>query len=487
MSIRPNIVYIPLVRANAFIGIEQYNERKRAMYEEAVRLSVESLSKAYTKRTFDELEQDSSPNKKQRLNMEATSSICTLVRCNAVIGMDLLTKNWEESSACRDWSKPIGNDNLPKRKQRLNFEKPSTMKPVESTIYSKQILNDAFILDGSIAVSESDDSTSSTLVRCNAVIGMDLLTKNWEETSYNRDGSFAIIGKDNLRKRKQRLNFEKTSTIKPEESRTFSKRILNEAFILDGSIAVSEQNDSPKQKQRVNMETTSTSGTLVRYNAVIGMDLLTKNWKETSYSREWSFAVIKKDNFAKRKASETYYKRIFNDAFILDGSDSVSSQDQSPKKKRRLSIRTTSKTNPRTKTEESYTLVRCDAVIGMDLLTKNWQSISLNLPKRKQRLNIKKTSTMYYQAKVDEPSPLVRCNAVIGLDLLQNWEQCGEQSNKVSKTPNFTSSSNNKFVTSIALAKSRQKRLTMNHDKLMRMEEAIQEWNAHFGTKYTIL
>lgn len=98
-------------------------------------------------------------------------------------------------------------------------------------------------------------------------------------------------------------------------------------------------------------------------------------------------------------------------------------------------------------------LVRCDAVVGM--------ALDLSTKKRKSDA-----------ADNSEPVPKKR---------LLLWDK-----SKVKKSK-YAKSTTSSYETNINLEKSRQKQETMSMERFQRYEQAVQEWNAYFGTHYTLL
>lgn len=144
------VIYLPLVRANAFIGVEQYHERSQTIFEEAFRLRGKIDSERKSKNSFLEscglvqsdadVSQDHCPDEEQRLNIETTNDKAendegsyTLVRCDAVIGLDLLTKKRKRSS--ESTASSISLDSLPKR--RKLWDKTKTSKSADNPTLAK--------------------------------------------------------------------------------------------------------------------------------------------------------------------------------------------------------------------------------------------------------------------------------------------------------------------------------------------------------------
>lgn len=379
MCTSASVIYLPLVKANAFIGLEQFNERKRSIFEEAVRLSIKLSSTSNSKQSFDDSseldrpngvgDEDLSPQKKQRLTIATGNSKrkfeepSTLVRCNAIIGLELLSANVKQLNGVDRLNADFGSDR-PSKRRRRNIEPTSTKrKPDESF----------------------------PLYRCNQAIGPDLFSENWEQAIETT-----------------MLELPNSSFSFMNDSQSFTNAVIAKSKKMQLWNVVIGRESLSANKQRRIIEISSKKGpsTLVRCNAVVGPGLLQEN------------------------ANETTMLEITN--------------------------------TPPMNSSESFT---------NDVIAKS----------KKMKLPIADCNT-----KPEEPSTLVRCNAIIGLGLLpENWEQSdGTTTNELPASPPVD---NNATFTSAAIAKSRQMQRTLPIQRIIRMQEAIQEWNAYFGTQYTIL
>lgn len=372
MCTSASIIYLPLVKANAFIGLEQFNERKRSIFEEAVRLSL--------KRSFDDSTdldrsngvdvEDLSPNKKQRFDAANSKrkfeEPSTLVRCNAIIGLELLSANVKHMQGV---DRMNGSDR-PSKRRRRNIEPASTTD-------RKRTPNESF-----------------PLYRCNEAIGPDLFSENWEQAIETT-----------------MLELPTSSFSFMNDSQSFTNAVIAKSKKMKLWNVVIGRKRLPANKQRRSIARPSSkeSSTLVRCNAVIGPNLL-------------------------QKANETTMVEVTH--------------------------------FPPMYSSESFT----NAVIA--------KSKEMKLP------------TADCNTTPEEPSTLVRCNAVIGLGLLpENWEQSNETTTTElpASPPAGLSVDNNTTFTSAAIVKSRQMQRKLPIQRLIRMQEAIQEWNAYFGTQYTII
>lgn len=247
----------------------------------------------------------------------------------------------------------------------------------------------------------------------------------------------AFIGIDEFRERKRTIIED---AVRLNRKRSFASSTLDDAFI---------QNQLTGKKRCLSNGTSTTinekkksdeSSPLVRCQSVIGMELLTRNY-QTSPALRYKHEVRKEIRRPKQNI-----EKVLNTAIIYDD-------------------------------EPSSTLLRCKSVIGSELLSGE------KCPDEGV-LKSESASTADNHASDPSSSALVRCNSVMGFDLIS---ENGSQPGGAVLSPATPSLMGKNSFSTRYLAKSKQMATSMTRDRLMRMEKAIKEWNARFGTHYTLL
>lgn len=186
-------------------------------------------------------------------------------------------------------------------------------------------------------------------------------------------------------------------------------------------------------------------------------------------------------------------------------------------------------------TENGGQLAACNAVIGLDPLPVEQETFNNadNTGKKVRRLNNdeptdevdnstdnardsepstkstcrkRKRETDHSDNSTSEIGQLVACSSIIGLDLLGVETETSEEVDNVGRLHNsdlqenvncatdnktkvrkLDSNEKTKNLSNDMIAKSKQLSRAMPLVRLMKMEEAVKEWNNYFGTKYTLL
>lgn len=347
MCSKSSIIYLPLVKANAFIGLEQFHERTKTIIEDAVRLHKKRLADNDCSAAF------SGSVKKQRPNSLETSATdgktkleepYTLVRCNATVGLDIFGTKRNRSDY-----ESIGQQHSPNKKQRSNFEPTSTTN----------------LEDGSSNVRKS--SIKLKMIRKKARI---------EVVDLNR-------------------------SMHPAFEQSFCSE-LNE------------------QLECAAILTPCASTLLVRCTSFIG----TKNWLRSNDHLN--------NNIERKSQSSPNFETVLTtDTTVNEGDLLENHHNQQETQPNCETISTMNDTT--TITDTSAVVAQCDPVIDSEPL------------------------------QLSDDGENMPISTIMPLE----------------KSSNVSSSSN--------LDKSRQMQRSLSRERLMRMEEAIQDWNGYFGTQYTLL
>lgn len=173
----PSTVYLPLVRCNAFVGLEEYNERVQTFYFDALRKS-QLDSPTISKRNM----------KRQREPSTPSVSDYQVSRGDNIIGLDQPNKRVKTSTE-NDREEPEKTDiatSMKRKRENDSSEALTSSKDMYclSNFYTykdpkpSKIRRKLDILNTNIDVFTSCESSGGQLVRYESFIRLDLLTTN---------------------------------------------------------------------------------------------------------------------------------------------------------------------------------------------------------------------------------------------------------------------------------------------------------------------